>query len=128
MRMYRYPTRPQMRRSNHVSRHFKFPEAVVNQLLQNLQGIQPESSKIADQINTLDKILSIISQLERKGENTDTQQMRRTILKKFTDKIQRAMLKKKTSSQGSSWTTKQLLQDLQEVFEIEAQFRTFEEP
>ncbi|PIO75437.1 tetratricopeptide repeat protein [Teladorsagia circumcincta] len=98
-------------------------EAVVNQLLQNLHDIQPESTTVTDQINTLDRILPIISQLERKGENTDTQQMRRTILEKFSEKIQRAMLKKKASSQKPSWTTKQLLQDLQDFFEMEAQIQ-----
>ncbi|KAK6019818.1 zinc knuckle [Ostertagia ostertagi] len=96
-------------------------DAVVNQLLQELQDLQPASTTTTDQMNTLDKIVPIISQLERKGENTNTQQMRRTVLKKFSDKIQRAMLKKKTSFHGASWTTKQLLQDLQDFFNMEAQ-------
>ncbi|VDO20608.1 unnamed protein product [Haemonchus placei] len=43
-------------------------EAVVNHLLQELQDIQPASTTITDQVNALDKILAIISQLERKGE------------------------------------------------------------
>ncbi|XGW03001.1 hypothetical protein V3C99_014758 [Haemonchus contortus] len=96
-------------------------EAVVNYLLQELQDIQPASTTITDQMDAMDKILAIISQLERKGENTETQQMRHAILGKSCDKIQRTILEKRASSQGLSSSTKQLLQDLQEFFEMEAQ-------
>ncbi|KIH50613.1 hypothetical protein ANCDUO_19305 [Ancylostoma duodenale] len=94
-------------------------EAVVAQLLQNLHDLQPRSSKIADQRQMLDKILPIISQLKQKGENTNTQRMRRTILAKFTDKVQRSMLKKKANIASDEWTTLRLLSDLQEFFDME---------
>ncbi|KAK6010620.1 zinc knuckle [Ostertagia ostertagi] len=51
--------------------------------------MRPRSATIADQMHTLDKILPVVAQLEQKGENTNTQQMRRTILSKFNDRIQR---------------------------------------
>ncbi|RCN45652.1 hypothetical protein ANCCAN_08309 [Ancylostoma caninum] len=53
----------------------------------------------------LDRILPIISQLKQKGENTNPQHMRRTILGKFMDKVQRSMLKKKANLANAECTT-----------------------
>uniref|UniRef100_A0A7I4YV34 Uncharacterized protein n=1 Tax=Haemonchus contortus TaxID=6289 RepID=A0A7I4YV34_HAECO len=103
-------------------------EMVVNYLLQELQDIQTASTTITDQMDAMDKILAIISQLKRRGENTEAQHMRRAILRKSCDKIQRTILKKRASSQGLSWSTKQLLQDLQVFFEMEAQIENIREP
>ncbi|KAK5983125.1 hypothetical protein GCK32_006560 [Trichostrongylus colubriformis] len=101
-------------------------EAVTTQLLPQLQDLRPRSTTIADQMHTFDKNLYVISQLEREGENTDTQHMRRTILSKFSDSIQRSMLKKKAESQ-ENWTTKQLVKDLQEFFYVEIRFKACED-
>ncbi|KAK5980988.1 hypothetical protein GCK32_019486 [Trichostrongylus colubriformis] len=84
--------------------------------------MRPRSATIADQMQMLDKILPVVTQLEQKGENINTQQMRRTILLKFNDRIQRSVLKKKAES-ADSWSTKQLLKDLQDFFEVEAQIQ-----
>ncbi|KAL6723726.1 hypothetical protein Aduo_018702 [Ancylostoma duodenale] len=106
-----------------LKRGYDNSEAVVAQLLQNLHDLQPRSSKIADQRQMLDRILPIISQLKQKGENTNTQHMRRTILAKFTDKVQRSMLKKKANIASDEWTTLRLLSDLQEFFDMEDQIQ-----
>ncbi|KAK6014431.1 hypothetical protein OSTOST_20185 [Ostertagia ostertagi] len=72
-----------------LRRKYDNQEAVISQLLQHLQDMRPRSATIADQMHTLDKILPVLAQLEQKGENTNTQQMRRTTLSKFNDRIQR---------------------------------------
>ncbi|KAK6032256.1 zinc knuckle [Ostertagia ostertagi] len=105
-----------------LRRKYDNQEAVISQLLQHLQDMRPRSATIADQMHTLDKILPVVAQREQKGENTNTQQMQHTILSKFNDRIQRSVLRKKAES-ADGWSTKQLLKDLQDFFEVEAQIQ-----
>ncbi|VDO19713.1 unnamed protein product [Heligmosomoides polygyrus] len=95
--------------------------AVVGQLLQQMQDVQPKSNRLSDQNQAFYRIFSLVSQLDQKGENTKTEHMRRTILMKFADKIQRSMLKKKSAMLAEEWTTERLLLELRELFDMENQ-------
>uniref|UniRef100_A0A183FYY9 CCHC-type domain-containing protein n=1 Tax=Heligmosomoides polygyrus TaxID=6339 RepID=A0A183FYY9_HELPZ len=63
-------------------------------------------SSLSDQRRLLDKIVPLVSQPKQKGESAETQHMRRAILGKFTDKIQRAVLKRRDTSDNQGPPTK----------------------
>ncbi|KAK6033202.1 zinc knuckle [Ostertagia ostertagi] len=102
-------------------------EAIIGRLLSSLQAVQTHGSSTTDQRRILEKIAPIISQLQQKGEWIDTQQMKRTILGKFSEKVQRAVLKRrKRSSSGTdseTWTTQELLHELHDYFQTEEEIQ-----
>ncbi|VDP10950.1 unnamed protein product [Heligmosomoides polygyrus] len=104
-----------------LRRKYDNQDAVVGQLLQQIQDVQPKSHKLSDQNQAFDRIFPLVSQLDQKGENTETEHVRRTILMKFGDEIQRSMLKKKSSMLPEEWRTERLLQELREFFDMENQ-------
>ncbi|KAL6735742.1 hypothetical protein Aduo_006154 [Ancylostoma duodenale] len=113
---------------NLLQRKYGNREAIVARLLQNLQQLHSQSDRISDQAQVLEKLLSIISQLEQKGEMVNTQHMQRTITGKFSDDIQRTMLRKKHASSSDAWTTRELLQQLEEYFHTEEEIQQIKGP
>ncbi|VDP02500.1 unnamed protein product [Heligmosomoides polygyrus] len=99
-------------------------KALIN--TEQTEDVQPKSNKLSDQNQTFDRIFSLVSQLDQKGENTETMHMRRTILMKFGDKIKRSMLKKKSSMLTEEWTTERLLLELRTTFAVTADQETIE--
>ncbi|KAK6023930.1 zinc knuckle [Ostertagia ostertagi] len=97
--------------------------AIIGHLLTALQSIRQPSPRLSDQRRILEKVTPLVSQLRQKGECVDTQHMKRTILGKFSEKIQRSVLKQLrhqgSDSNEQSWTTQQLLRCLQEYFDTE---------
>ncbi|KAL6723513.1 hypothetical protein Aduo_018508 [Ancylostoma duodenale] len=113
---------------NLLQRKYGNREAIVARLLQNLQQLHSQSDRISDQAQVLEKFLSIISQLEQKGEMVNTQHMQRTIMGKFSDDIQRTMLRKKHASSSDAWTTRELLRQLEEYFHTEEEIQQIKGP
>ncbi|KAL6739264.1 hypothetical protein Aduo_012738 [Ancylostoma duodenale] len=113
---------------NLLQRKYGNREAIVARLLQNLQQLHSQSDRISDQAQVLEKLLSIISQLEQKGEMVNTQHMQRTIMGKFSDDIQRTMLRKKHASSSDAWTTRELLRQLEEYFHTEEEIQQIKGP
>ncbi|VDL67861.1 unnamed protein product, partial [Nippostrongylus brasiliensis] len=101
-----------------LKNRFGSQDAIVGRLLSSMQTLNSRTTRLSDQRRILDKIASIVSQLRQKGEAVDTEQMKRTILGKFSEKIQRSVLKRRKSS-SESWTTQDLLNELSNYFATE---------
>ncbi|EPB76612.1 hypothetical protein ANCCEY_04321 [Ancylostoma ceylanicum] len=91
-------------------------QTIVTSLHKQLEQWSARSSALKDQRKLLDQLCIITTQLEKKGEPLDSPWLLSKILYRFTETIQRGILREKVSPPpGESWTFKKLMTTLDVV-------------
>lgn len=99
-------------------------EELVNRLISRLETVAPRSPSIKDQRVLLEQLQVIVSQLRDKGEQVDSQWLLKQVLSKFTDRLQRRVLEKKYSMEGS-FLMDNLLSTLDQLISSEEKIALF---
>ncbi|KAK6017719.1 hypothetical protein OSTOST_16758 [Ostertagia ostertagi] len=73
---------------------------LITQLVKRLEKTRAKSKKMEDQRRLYEEISSIVNQLQLKGEPVDGALLQQQVLSKFTEAIQRHILRKKQRSEG----------------------------
>ncbi|EYB82580.1 hypothetical protein Y032_0356g3353 [Ancylostoma ceylanicum] len=95
-------------------------EELVFRLIDKLDSCSLRSPAIRDQRKLLEQIQVVVTQLEQKGENVNSQWLIRRILSKFPHGIQRRVLvKKQTLTMDNTFTMDMLFQLLEETISNE---------
>ncbi|XGW18567.1 hypothetical protein V3C99_002852 [Haemonchus contortus] len=99
-------------------------EELISRLIDRLEKTTSRSSSIKDQRVLLEQIQVVISQLQNKGEQIDSQLLRKQVLSKFSVSLQRRVLEKKYSMEGS-FHMQTLLKSLDDIITSEEQIELY---
>ncbi|KAK6033257.1 hypothetical protein OSTOST_00523, partial [Ostertagia ostertagi] len=99
-------------------------EELVSRLIDRLEKITSRSSSIKDQRVLLEQVQVIVSQLQNKGEQVDSHWLLKQVLSKFSVSLQRRVLERKYSMEGS-FHMYTLLKNLEDIINSEEQIELY---
>ncbi|KAK6018122.1 zinc knuckle [Ostertagia ostertagi] len=109
----------------HLKRKYGDTQVLVEQLIQRLHNLRALSERLDDQEKLCEQLSSIVAQLHLKGENVNNVFLQRQLLGKFTEDIQRQVLRKKEQeSPESNWDTTTLLAAAKSYIAMELKIRS----
>ncbi|KAK6018046.1 zinc knuckle [Ostertagia ostertagi] len=94
-------------------------QSLVDQLLRNAQMLRARSDRLEDQQKLYEQLFSLTSQLQLKGEHIDNSFFQKLLLGKFSEPIQRHILRQKQQLSTETWDTRTLLATAKDYIEAE---------
>ncbi|KAK6031572.1 zinc knuckle, partial [Ostertagia ostertagi] len=109
----------------HLKEKYGNTQALVDHMIRRLQKARAQSERLEHQEKLLEELSSIVSQLQLKGENVDNCFLQDQLLGKFTEGIQRHVLRtKEQRSPNDNWDTNMLLSCAKEYIRTELKIVT----
>uniref|UniRef100_A0A7I4YWZ2 DUF1758 domain-containing protein n=1 Tax=Haemonchus contortus TaxID=6289 RepID=A0A7I4YWZ2_HAECO len=106
---------------DHLKSKYGRTSEIVTDLHRKLEKWTARSEKLKDQRKLLEQLMAITSQLTSKGQNLDNPWLISKVLSKFSENIQRQVLKEKVSIPEEEWTMGRQLRCLDEIIRQEEQ-------
>ncbi|VDL81318.1 unnamed protein product [Nippostrongylus brasiliensis] len=107
---------------DHLKRKYGNPQLLLNELAGRLEKCHACSRRIEDQRTLYEEVSSIINQMKLKGESIDNILLQKQVLSKFSEPIQRHVLRKK-QKQANIWTTSLLLSHVCDFIDTEVEIQ-----
>ncbi|EYC36226.1 hypothetical protein Y032_0919g3038 [Ancylostoma ceylanicum] len=104
----------------HLKSKYGNPQLLITQLVGRLKNTRARSKRMEDQRRLCEEISSIVNQLQLKGEAIDGALLQQQVLSKFTEAIQRHVLRKRRElMSGEPWSTNLLLKTADNYIQTE---------
>nr|CDJ91166.1 Zinc finger domain containing protein [Haemonchus contortus] len=110
----------------HLKRKFGNPQLLLEELAKQLEGCRASTTRVEDQMTLYEEISSILNQMALKGECLDTVVLQKQVLSKFSERVQRHVLRKKHEQTASEpWTTEMLLSHISDFLDTEVEIKHY---
>ncbi|KAK6016854.1 zinc knuckle [Ostertagia ostertagi] len=108
----------------HLKKKFGNPQLLLEELARQLEGCCASTNRIEDQMTLYEELSSILNQMALKGECIDTVVLQKQVLSKFSERVQRHVLRKKHEQTASEpWTTELLLSHISDFLDTEMEIK-----
>ncbi|VDL66973.1 unnamed protein product, partial [Nippostrongylus brasiliensis] len=107
---------------DHLKKKYGNPQLLLSELVGRLEKCHAGSRRMEDQRTLYEELSSIVNQMRLKGESVDNVLLQKQLLSKFSEPIQRHVLRKK-QEQAETWTISLLLSHVSNFIDTEAEIQ-----